>query len=422
MARYLPLELPENPKLAGNITHFARALRRAGLPIGPGRVIDAIQAVEAAGFSQKRDFYWTLHACFVNRPEHRAVFAQVFRLYWRDPQYLEHMMSMMLPAVRGVQEDRVAQSAEKRAAQALLDGAEMPGPEEEAEDEDTEIEIDASVTMSSKEQLRSLDFEQMSTAEMAQAKRMIAQLKLPVKPIASRRTKASLRGIRVDAARTLRAAMRQGGEIHTIARKEPRPRWPNLVVLCDISGSMSQYSRVVLHFLHAVANEKGAGWAKVHAFTFGTRLTNITRHLHQRDVDAALAAAGAEAQDWQGGTRIGDCLRDFNRSWSRRVMGQGAVVLVITDGLERDDPEALARQMERLHLSARRLIWLNPLLRWDGFAPKAQGIAAMLPHVDSLRAGHSIASLEELAEAICSPNDHGQKDRLLRLMRADDVP
>ncbi|WP_300016932.1 VWA domain-containing protein [uncultured Roseobacter sp.] len=418
MPEYAPLELPDDPKLAGNITHFARALRRAGVPIGPGRVIDAIRAVEAAGFTDKRDFYWTLHACFVNRPEHRLVFAQIFRLYWRDPRYLEHMMSYMIPAVRGVQEDRKAQSAEKRAAEALLDGAEAPDfGEDVPENEDTtEIEIDASLTMSSQERLRSLDFEQMSTAEMAEAKRMLARLNLPVPPILSRRAKASLTGRRVDAARTLRASMRQGGEMHRIALKEPRPRWPNLVVLCDISGSMSQYSRVVLHFLHAVANAKGAGWAKVHAFTFGTRLTNITRHLRQRDVDAALAAAGAEAQDWEGGTRIGDCLTSFNRDWSRRVMGQGAVVLLITDGLDRDDPAALTRQMERLHLSARRLIWLNPLLRWEGFAPKAQGIRAMLPHVDSFRAGHSIASLEDLAASLSRPDDMGEKDRLMRLI------
>lgn len=185
------------------------------------------------------------------------------------------------------------------------------------------------------------------------------------------------------------------------------------MVLCDISGSMSQYSRIILHFLHAVANERGAGWAKVHAFTFGTQLTNITRHLSTRDVDAALAAAGAQAQDWEGGTRIGQSIEAFNRDWSRRVMGQGAVVLLITDGLDRDDPEALARQMQRLHLSARRLIWLNPLLRWDGFAPKAAGIRAMLPHVDSFRAGHSIASLEALAEAISRPDDTGEKARLM---------
>ncbi len=422
MPEYAALDIPENPKLAHNITHFARALRKAGLPIGPGRVIDAIRAVEAAGFSEKRDFYWTLHACFVNKPEHRAVFAQVFRLYWRDPRFLEHMMSMMLPAIRGVQEDRAAQAAEKRAAEALLDGAtpDLPDTDPESQDEETLIEVDASMTMSSEERLRSLDFEQMSTAEVAEAKRMLARLSLPVKPIPSRRGIASLRGRQVDWRRTLRASMRQGGEMHDIARMKPRERWPNLVVLCDISGSMSQYSRIILHFLHAVSNARGAGWAKVHAFTFGTRLTNITRHLNQRDVDAALAAAGAEAQDWEGGTRIGQCLHAFNRDWSRRVMGQGAVVLLITDGLDRDDPDELERQIERLHLSARRLIWLNPLLRWDGFAPKARGIAAMLPHVDSFRAGHSVASLQDLAQVISRPDDVGEKARLMAQLGTTD--
>ncbi len=413
MAEQLPLDIPDNPKLAQNITHFARALRKAGLPIGTGRVVDAIRAVQAAGFTEKRDFYWTLHACFVNRPEHRTVFAQVFRLYWRDPRYLEHMMSMMLPAIRGVQEERKADAAEKRAAEALLDGVERDLPETTEQEEGSEIEIDATQTASSEERLRNLDFEQMSTSEIAQAKRMLSRLNLPVKPIESRRGQASHLGHRIDRARTLRSAMRQGGELRDIARLQPKPRWPNLVALCDISGSMSQYSRIILHFLHAVSNAKGAGWAKVHAFTFGTRLTNITRHLHQRDVDAALAAAGAEAQDWEGGTRIGECLHQFNRDWSRRVMGQGAVVLLITDGLERGDPAMLEKEIERLHLSSRRLIWLNPLLRWDGFAPKAQGVATMLPHVDSFRAGHSIASLEDLAAVISQPDDQGQKARLM---------
>ena len=411
------LSLPDDPKLVQNITHFARALRKAGLPIGPGRVVDAVEAVAAAGFTSRQDFYWALHACFVTRPEHRAVFAQIFRLYWRDPRFLEHMMAAMLPAVRGVQEERAAKPGEKRAAEALLDGAndQIDLPEGQ-EDDGTEFEIDATLTMSSEERLRSLDFEQMSTEEVARAKRILSQMRLPVQPIQSRRLMAAPHGQRADWRRTLRDAARRGGDLQDIARAKRRIRWPNLVVICDISGSMSQYSRIVLHFLHSVANQKGAGWAKVHGFTFGTRLTNITRHLATRDVDAALAAAGAEAQDWEGGTRIGQCLHAFNRDWSRRVMGQGAVVLLITDGLDRDDPDQLAKEMQRLHLSSRRLIWLNPLLRWEGFAPKAQGIRAMLPHVDSFRAGHSIASLEDLAQVISRPEDQGDKARLMALL------
>ncbi|MCD9146490.1 vWA domain-containing protein [Pseudophaeobacter flagellatus] len=411
------LTLPDDPKLAQNITHFARALRKAGLPIGPGRVVDAVTAVAAAGFTSRQDFYWALHACFVSKPEHRVIFAQVFRLYWRDPRFLERMMAALLPAIRGAQEEQAAKPGEKRAAEALLDGAnpQLDAPDH-PEDEGTEIEVDASLTISAEERLRSLDFEQMSTDEVAQAKRILAQLKLPVSPLQSRRLMAAQRGSRPDWRRTFREAARRGGDIQSIARAKRRTRWPNLVVICDISGSMSQYSRIVLHFLHAVSNAKGAGWARVHGFTFGTRLTNITRHLATRDVDAALAAAGAEAQDWEGGTRIGACLHDFNRDWSRRVMGQGAVVLLITDGLDRDDPAALEREMQRLQLSARRLIWLNPLLRWDGFAAKAQGIRAMLPYVDSFRAGHSIAALQDLAEVISRPEESGEKARLLRDM------
>ncbi|MCL7405577.1 MAG: VWA domain-containing protein [Marivivens sp.] len=417
MAEYIPLSIPEDGKLAHNITHFARALRKAGLPVGPGRVIDAIRAVEAAGFTEKNDFYWTLEACFCSRPEHRVVFGQVFRLYWRDPRYLEHMMSMMLPSVRGVQEERKAKAGEKRAAEALLDDQNIPMPKEEDEEpnEETLIDVDASKTISTEEKLRSLDFEQMSTEEMAEAKRILARMTLPVRPIKSRRTVAGYGDI-ADWRATMRRAMRQGGEITSFETRKKRERYPNLVVICDISGSMSQYSRAVLHFLHAVSNAKGQGWAKVHAFTFGTRLTNITRHLKHRDVDAALASAGAEAQDWEGGTRIGECIDRFNRDWSRRVLGQGAVVLLITDGLDRDPEGGLGKAMERLHLSSRQLIWLNPLLRWEGFAPKARGIMEMLPHVTSFRAGHNIASLQGLADAIARGDDTGEKDRLMAMM------
>ncbi|MEX2519022.1 MAG: VWA domain-containing protein [Paracoccaceae bacterium] len=421
MARYADLPAQTEGKLAANITHFARALRRAGLPVGPGRVIDAVRAVEVAGFSSRDDFYWTLHACFVTRPEHRELFGQTFRLFWRDPQFLEHMMSMLMPQMRGTQEEHVPDAAEKRAAEALLDDVERPEtPEPDGEKE--EIEIDAALTFSADEKLKSQDFEQMTLAEQAEALRAIARLKLPIKPLASRRTKASPRGPKIDARRTLRAAMRTGGDIHALEMRERRERMPALVALCDISGSMSGYSRMLLHFLHAASNAKGAGWSAVHAFTFGTRLTNITRHLKLRDVDSALKRAGREAEDWEGGTKIGACLHRFNRDWSRRVLGQGAVVILITDGLDRDDPGSLGKEMERLRLSCKKLIWLNPLLRWDGFAPKARGVKAMLPHVDSFRASHSIASLEEFSAALSRADDGGDKARLMRLINQPAAP
>ncbi|PWE33882.1 VWA domain-containing protein [Maritimibacter sp. 55A14] len=419
MVEYAPLELPEDGRLADNIAHFGRALRAAGLPVGTGHIVDAVRAVAAVGFSDRADFFYCLRACFCSRPEHRAVFAQVFRLFWRDPRYLEHMMAMLLPSVRGAREERNAQAAERRAAEALLDGVERAAPNLPEDDrEGREIEIDASLTMSAEERLRQLDFEQMSAEEMAQARRLLARLRLPVLPLKTRRLAVDPLGRRPDWRATMRAAMRRGGEVERLAFRARRTRWPDLVVLCDISGSMSAYSRAVLHFLHAISNARGAGWSKVHAFTFGTRLTNITRQMAARDVDAAVAAAGAEARDWEGGTRIGDCLHAFNRDWSRRVLGRGALVLLITDGLERGAPERLAREMERLHLSARRVVWINPLLRWEGFAPRAAGVRAMLPHVDCFRAGHNIASLEELTRALASATDQGDKPRLMRLLAA----
>lgn len=415
MATYAPLDVPDDGKLAHNITHFARALRAGGLPIGTGRVLDAIHAVHAAGFTQRADFFYILQACFVSRPEHRAVFAQTFRLFWRDPQYLDHMMSLLLPAVHGSHEDRTAKPAEKRAAEALLDGITPPDLPEAEKEDGVEIEIDATHTASAQQRLRTLDFEQMSSAEMAQAKRILATLRLPIKPQPSRRTIAG-QGALPNWRATLRRANRRGGDVDRFATRARRVRAPNLIVLCDISGSMSAYSRAVLHFVHALANDK-SGWGEVHAFTFGTELTNITRHLRTRDVDAALAAAGAQAQDWEGGTRIGSCLAAFNRDWSRRVLGAGACVLLITDGLDRDPEGGLAQATKRLALSARQLIWINPLMRWADFAPKAQGIRDMMPHVTSFRAGHNIASLEGLAKALSDPRDSGDKARMMALMR-----
>ena len=400
---------PGGGRLAQNIMHFARALRAAGLPAGTGRAIEAVRAVAAAGFEEREDLYHTLAACFTSRPEHRSVFDQCFHMFWRDPQIMERLMSLMLPEIRTPPKDREKKAGEQRAADGMTEGAK--GPQAEFQDPE-EVEVDARLTFSDQEVLKARDFEQMTAAEVAEAKRAIARLSLPVRPIASRRTQASPRGQLADWRRTMRASLRNGGA-PVLMRRERRQRWPALVALCDISGSMASYSRMLLHFLHAAANEKGAGWSKVHVFTFGTRLTNITRHLRHRDVDEALSEAGHEAQDWEGGTRIGACLEDFNKTWSRRVLGQGAVVLLITDGLDRDDPGRLAREADRLHRSCRRLIWLNPLLRWEGFEARAQGIRALLPAVDTFVSAHNIESLEALADTISHADAAGEKPRLM---------
>ena len=406
------IAVPEDGRLAANILHFARALRAAGLPVGPGRVVNAVRAVEIGGFERRADFYYTLAACFLSRPEQRAVFDQCFHMFWRDPQILEKMMSLVLPELRAPPSERDQHPGEARAAGGLTAG--VDAAPQEAPQAREEVVYDAALTFSAEETLKSRDFEQMTAAEAAQAKRAIAALRLPVRPIASRRTIADPRGRIADWRRTMRAAMRNAGEIRTLARRRRRQRPPALVALVDISGSMAAYSRMLLYFLHAAANADGSGWSAVHVFTFGTRLTNVTRHLRARDADEALARAGHEAQDWEGGTRLGAALGAFNRDWSRRVLGQGAVVLLISDGLDRGDTAELAREAERLRLSARKVIWLNPLLRWEGFEARAQGVKALLPHVDSFRAAHNIESLEALAAALSRADDRGEKARLLR--------
>ena len=399
-------------KLSENITHFARALRKAGIPVGPARLIDAIQAVEQAGFSSKLDFYHTLRACFVSRRDHITVFDQCFRMFWRDPQFLERMMAALMPEMKAPP-NREKQAAEHRASEALLDGAEKPPMPPSTEQEDDVIEFDTSLSFSGTEKLASRDFEQMTTAEIRAAEAMIAKLRLPVQPLPTRRMIKAQRGTKPDWRGAMRVAMRPGSTPN-LPVKQRAEAWPSLVALCDISGSMSNYSRMLLHFLHAAMRHEGDGWSKVHAFSMGTQLTNISRALRLRDPDEALEAAGGEAQDWEGGTRLGPSLAEFNRNWARRVLGRGATVLLITDGLDRADPDLLQAETRRLRLSSRKLIWLNPLLRWEDFSPKARGVRALLGEVDSFRAAHNIASLQDLAEALTRPDDVGSRAQYRR--------
>jgi uncharacterized protein with von Willebrand factor type A (vWA) domain len=350
-------ESPEGT-LVANLMHFARTLRAAGLPVGPGKVIDAVAAVRAIGITDRRDFYWTLHAVFVNRPEQRLIFDQAFHVFWRNPELLKKMIGLVLPELRIEGEDE-GTAMVRRLAEAL-----HPNPPAPGEPQETEVELDAAMTFSDREQLREMDFEKMSLEELARAKAAIARMRLPVEDVPTRRFAPDPRGHRADLRATLRAALRSGGLIE-LKRRSRRCRPPPLVILCDISGSMSRYSRVFLHFMHAVTNDRD----RVFTFVFGTRLTNITRYLRHRDVDLALDRVAEAVIDWSGGTRIGHAIEEFNRLWSRRVLGQGAMVLLITDGLDRDAGAGLGLAMDRLHRSCRRLIWLNPLLRYEGFEP-----------------------------------------------------
>jgi uncharacterized protein with von Willebrand factor type A (vWA) domain len=387
--------LPEGGKLVANLMHFGRVLRRAGLPIGPGKILDAVEAVRTVGIESRDDLYWTLHAVFVNRRSQRDLFDQAFHVFWRNPKLLERMMALMLPTVRVPEGEEPADPMSRRLQEALAADERGRG---DSQDEPPEPELlaDASMTYSDREILQKTDFEEMSAEEMRAAKAVMARMRLPIMMVPMRRYRADPSGARIDMRATLRSSLRGGGQDIDLRRRSRRERHPPLVVICDISGSMSRYSRMLLHFLHALTNDRD----RVHTFLFGTRLTNITRHLRQRDVDVALARVAGAVDDWSGGTRIGHCVRDFNRQWSRRVLGQGAVILFISDGLDRDTGEGLAEEMERLHKSCRRLIWLNPLLRYEGFEPKSLGMRAILPHVDDFRSVHNLESLEQLAAAL----------------------
>lgn len=379
-------------KLADNVVFFARALRKAGLPVGPAAVIDAIRAVEAAGIGSRDDFYWTLHSVFVGKREHRAVFHEAFEVFWRERGLLEKMLAVLSP----VAPPRAPAKEKPKAGQSRVQDALGSAPQRN--DPKPELEIDARMTVSARELLQRKDFAQMSAAELAQAKLALAELALPDDRVRTRRLKAAPRG-RVDARRTMRTSLRMGGDVILPVFRARRSIQPPIVALCDISGSMGQYSRLLLHFLHALAERR-----PVHTFLFGTRLTNVTRQLRLRDPDEALAGCSDAVLDWSGGTRIASNLRAFNRDWSRRVLGQGAAVLLITDGLEREDKQDagadLAAEMDRLHRSCRGLIWLNPLLRFDGFQARARGVRAMLPHVDEFRAVHSLGAMSELVAAL----------------------
>ena len=376
--------------LARNIVHFARLLRAAGAPVGPGQALAAARAAALTGIDDKGALRQALFATLVTRRDQMALFDQAFELFWRDPRLADRAMAMLMPLARPESEPSKAAGA-RRLADALAAGAARPLRET------TEAEIDMTLTASAEEVLRQKDFEQMTAEEIARARDLVARLPLHIDAHATRRLAAAAHGPRIDMRRTLRASLRAGGDVIDLKRARRRERPPPVVALCDISGSMSRYARVFLHFLHALSEQRRRRGQRIETFVFGTRLTNATRALRHRDVDEALDAIGRDAGDWGGGTRIGEALRAFNFTWSRRVLGQGAIVLLITDGLDRDDAAVLDQEAARLRRSCREIIWLNPLLRFAAFQPKAAGIRALLPHADRFLPLYNVATLADLA-------------------------
>ncbi len=383
-------------KLAANIMHFARVLRQAGIPVGPGSVIDALDAAQCGSLRTREDFYWTLHSVFVKRRDHKELFDQAFHVFWKKPKMLEQLMQLMFQQITRAADEKTKQAGFRRLAEAMFDQVQTQSRREQKPEA---LELDASFTASADEVLRRKDFEQMTVAEQAQAKAAIARLRLHRTEIVTRRFQRALKGPSIDMRRSLKGSLRAGGHYIDLERRERRLREPPLVVLCDISGSCSNYSRVFLHFLHALTNDRD----RVSVFLFGTRLTNITRELKRRDIDEAMGKVSGAVKDWSGGTRIGTSLKEFNYQWARRVLTQGAHVLLMTDGLEREDTGLLAHEMVRLRRQARRIVWLNPLLRYDGFEARAAGIRAIMPHVNEFRPVHSLDSLADLAATLARP-------------------
>jgi uncharacterized protein with von Willebrand factor type A (vWA) domain len=379
-------------KLAANIMHFARVLRGAGLPVGPASVIDALDAALSGSLRTRDEFYWTLHAILVKRREHKEIFDQAFHVFWKKPKMLEQLMQLMFQQITRAAVDKPKDPGFRRLAEAMFDQNTAQSRREKPE----ALELDATFTASADDILRAKDFEQMTLAEQIQAKEAIARLRLQRREFRTRRFQPDFAGDRIDMRRTLRQSLRSGGHMIDLARRAPKIRQRPLVVLCDISGSCSSYSRMFLHFLHGLVNDR----TDVTVFLFGTRLTNITRELQHLDVDESIAKVSAAVKDWSGGTRIGATLKEFNYKWARRVLTQGADVLLMTDGLERDDIAQLTKEMQRLRRSAKKIVWLNPLLRFDRFEAKASGIRAMMPYVDEFRPVHSLNSLSDLAEAL----------------------
>jgi uncharacterized protein len=392
-------------RLPENVMHFARLLRAAGLRIGPDRVVDCVRALEITGSAQfpprRDDWYWTMSAVLLSREEQRAIFDQAFDIFWRDPKLAEKMMRMLLPQAYGR-----AAKPEQQQSQRLTDALLRERQEAEQGPEDR-VDIEAKLNFSSNEVLQRMDFDTMSAAELAQARKMISQLRLPLPVIRTRRKEISINGKAIDLRATLRQSLRQGGDVIPLVRAAPRELHPPLVVLCDISGSMNPYSRMFLHFLHAITNDRD----RVTVFVFGTRLTNITRQLRHRDVDVAMAKVAEAIQDWSGGTRIGASLREFNWLWSRRVLAQNACVLLVSDGLDREAGEGLGEEMERLAKSCRRLVWLNPLLRYEKFEARPAGVRAMLPHVDLFLPVHNLQTLIDLAKALNDPATRANQEK-----------
>lgn len=393
MSDAAPASSEKSGALGWNVVAFVRVLRAAGLAVGPSAVLDALRALSLLDLAQREEVKAGLRSVLVHRREDLELFEQAFAHFFRDANGRDAALALLLPHSQ-LPTTNPSQTMLRRAAEAFLP-PHRPGPRPPAEARES-IEIDAVLSFSNREVLRTRDFAEMSAEELLAAQRLIARMRFGLLPRKTRRLRPSRRGTLLDLRRQLRESLRTGGEDLRLRYRTPKLEPPPLCVLCDVSGSMARYTEMLLRFVHTLVSRR----RKVEGFVLGTRLTQVTRLLRDRDIDLSLRRVGKHVEDWGGGTRLASCLRDFNLRFARRVLSQGAVVLLITDGLERDDLELLRAESARLRRACVRLVWLNPLLGFDGFAPLAQGIRALLPNVDEHRPVHNLESLEQLIESL----------------------
>jgi uncharacterized protein len=366
---------------------FARLLHDAGLEAGPRRLTDATRALAFIDLKRQNDFRNALRAVFVSRKEDIPIFEAAFDIFWAPPD--PRASAGVIPG----RSRSLPLSPERSQAWANALGL---NTSQLNRDQDNAEFAARSSGYSAQELLRQKDFEEMTWAETEQVRHLLEQAPWRVAERKTRRLRPSRVG-GIDLRRSARHAIRSSGELMTLFRRKPRVRRRPLVLICDVSGSMERYSRLLMIFAHAVARRED-----LEAFVFSTRLTRITRLLRQRDVDRALESVSKGVHDFSGGTRIGDALGDFNRRWARRVLGHGAVVIIISDGWDRGDPTHLSAELVHLRRSAHRLIWLNPLLGSEGYEPLTRGMAAALPFCDDFLAAHNVQALEDLGRLLSS--------------------
>ena len=379
--------------LLRNMVLFGRLLRTLGLDVTPTQIIDLVGALEHIDLSRREDFKNAARTILVNRQEHLELFDRAFDLFWRAREQgaLQQMELGQLLQRRPKQPDQEAVLWEKE------ERGETPG-----DDEPERTELDRIYTYSAREVLRHKDFADFTEEELEEVKALMQELRWELEKRPTRRRTRAHRGPYLDMRRIFRTSLRYGGEPLRLAWRRRKLKRRPLVLICDISGSMERYSRVLLQFIYALTN----GLENVEAFVFSTRLTRITRYLRTHDVDEALDRVADAVRDWGGGTRIGEALKTFNFEWGRRVLGRGAIVIIISDGWDRGDIELLRREMERLQRSSYRLIWLNPLLGSAEYEPLTRGIQAALPYVDDFLPVHNLRSLEQLGQLLEELGEH----------------